>query len=284
MAAMLQDSKYEYMRPLNDFRNELMASQFDMENRELIGRTISDAGYIPVRPDVYSLAFRQSLLGYMLSMDANERDRAEQVEADIVTGRLENTAENRMMAEPMFELVSLSQLVAVDFHWSMHAYATHAFPAISLWYEINVLGRRYSIPTRTKAPKITIPTKRWFYVGKFDHDAPADGLRDYQAELWNKYRHPDRPASRKEVNGEKTVWFDEQDLLTVDAERACMFVTCEFEDLFIESHRLPGIDSARFWLNEEIVSLPKGHAARYQHIATWAVLRQPSGQAESVTF
>lgn len=268
MESMLREEKYRYMQPLNDLRNLLMATQFDMRKRELLGRTISPAGYIPVRPDVYSLHFRMDLLRYLLSMDAAERDRAEQMEADIITGKVPDSPENRRLANPMFEIVSLQQLAAIDFHWSMHAYAPHAFPALSIWYDINCLGRRVAVPKSIIAPQLTIPSKRWYHVGAFDAEVPVDGLRSYQMEMWNPYLHPERQLTHREVNGEKTVWFDEEDSLEVDAEKACMFITCEYgATMFMESAGVPAIESARFWLNEEIIKLPAGYAARYQHIA-----------------
>jgi DNA sulfur modification protein DndC len=268
MASMLLDSKYAYMQPLNDLRNLLMAAQFDFETRELIGRTVSKAGYLAVRPDVYSYNFRQELLWYLLSIDADERDRAEQMENDIATGILEDTPDNRMLSSPMFENVSLRQLALVDFQWSMHCFASSAFPALSIWHEVNVLGRRVKVPTRFKAPKIAIPTKRWFKVGNFDHDAlPSEGLRSYENELWNKHRFPDRMFTHREVNGERVVWFEEDDNLTIDAEEACAFITCTFPEMFLDVRAVPAIEGARWWLNEGIVKLPKGQAARYQEIA-----------------
>lgn len=267
MESMLKLSKYEFMQPLNQFRNLLMATQHNLDLREMIGRKISPAGYIPIQPDVYSYAFRRTMLGYLLSIDADERDRAETVEAQIVTGQIPDTPTNRMLASPMFEMVSLSQLALIDFHWGMHAYASRAFPALALWYDINVLGRRYRVPDTLPATKLGIPTRRWFYVGKFDHAVPTDGLRDYESELWNRYRHPTRPFANREINGAKTVWFDEEDSMSVDAEKACEFITCTFPSMMIESADRSALESTRFWLNEEIIKLPAGHAARYQHMA-----------------
>lgn len=268
MESMLKDDKYAYMRPLNNLRNFLVASHNDFETRDLIGRTVSEAGYIGIRPDVYSFGFRQQLLWYLLSIDADERDRAERMEAGIATGLVEDTPENRMLAAPMFENVSLQQLALVDFHWSLNCFASSAFPALSIWYEVNHLGRRVKVPTRFKAPKIAVPTKRWFSVGNFDHDKiPSEGLRSHSDELWNKHRFPDRIFTHRVVDGERTVWFDEDDNLTIDAAEACLFITCTFPAMFIDARSYPAIEGARWWLNQGMVKLPKGQAARYQEIA-----------------
>lgn len=267
MESMLSAEKYVFMRPLNDFRALLMATQFDIDTRELVGRTVSPAGFLPIGPDVYSFQFRRSMLQYLLSIDANERDRAEETEAAIITGSLADTKENRLMASPTFELVSLSQLALIDWHWSNHYEAAEAFPAVSIWYEVNILGRRFSIPKTTKAPKLSIPTRRWIKVGNFDHAAPSEGMRSVDAEMWNRYRHPERIFTHREIAGRKTSWFSEADQLSVDAEKACAFITCTYPTMSIECNHLPATESATFWLNEGIVSLPAGHAQRYQEIA-----------------
>ena len=267
MESMLAQPRWAFMRPLNDFRNLLMATQFDMATRELVGRSVSQAGYLPIGPDVYSFEFRKDLLKYLLSMEAIERERAEGMEAAIFTGRLPDTKENRLMAEPAFELVSLQQLTLIDFHWSNHYQADHAFPAISIWYDINVLGRRYPVPKLHKAPKLTIPTKRWLKVGNYDYAAPSEGLRSVGNEMWNPYLHPERIFNHREVEGKRTTWFDQTDQLSVDPEKACAFITCIYPTMVVESRHYSAADSATFWLNEEIVTLPVGHAHRYQEIA-----------------
>jgi DNA sulfur modification protein DndC len=267
MESMLHEPKWEFMRPLNDFRTLLMATQFDMATREYVGRTVSPAGFLPVGPDVYSYQFRRAMLRYLLSIDANERDRAEETEAAIATGRLADTKDNRLMASPTFELLSMQQLALIDWHWSNHHSATEAFPALAIWYEVNFLGRRYSVPKIDKAPKLTIPTRRWINVGKFDHAAPSEGMRSMDSEMWNRYRYPDRIFQNREVDGKKTVWFDETDQLSVDAEAACAFITCTYPTMAVECNRFPASESAAFWLNEGIITLPSGHAHRYQEIA-----------------
>jgi DNA sulfur modification protein DndC len=267
MESMLSADKYAFMRPLNDFRTLLMATQFDMDTREFVGRTLSPAGFLPVGPDVYSYQFRRSMLRYLLSIDANERDRAEETEAAIFNGSLADTKENRLMANSTFELVSLSQLALIDWHWSGHYEASQAFPAVSIWYEVNVLGRRFPIPKTAKAPKLTIPTRRWIRVDNFDHAAPSEGMRNVDGELWNRYRHPERVFTHREIAGRKTTWFSEADQLSVDAEKACAFITCTYRTMSIECNNLPASQSASFWLNEEIVRVPTGQAHRYQEIA-----------------
>jgi DNA sulfur modification protein DndC len=268
MESMLVDSRYSYMQPLNDFRNLLLAAQNDFDTREVLGRSVSEAEYIGIQPDVYSYSFRRQLLRYLLSINANERDRAEQMEADIAMGRVEDTPDNRMMSSPMFENVTMSQLAIVDWHWGMNYQAEHAFPALSIWYEVNILNRRALPPKRLTTPKLTLPTKRWFKVGNCDHAGiPSEGLRSAENELWNRHRHPERPFTYGMAGDEKTVWFEEDDVLSVDPVEACLFITCTFPQMVVEARQMAAIESTRWWLNEGIIKLPDGHAYRYQEIA-----------------
>ena len=161
------------------------------------------------------------------------------------------------------------QLVAIDFFLSMHHYAPHAFPALAVWHDVNVLGRRYPVPKLDGLPKTDIVLHGWYHVGQYDREAPSVGLRSFDAEQWNPYRHPGRPGRyARTTGGEQTVYFEEATQFEVDAEAACAFVTCTYDTAFmLDTQHRDAIDSAHFWLNEGIVKLPTGMAQRYQDMA-----------------
>lgn len=269
MESMIQEAEHAHLAGLNRFRNYLLATQWDMSKRELVGRKISAAGYTRVPPDVYSYQHRVDLLKYLLTLDVLEQERAEQHQANLAEGVIEDTESNRELCEVQFQFVTPQQIVAVDFFLSMHHYAPHAFPALSVWHDVYTLGRRYYVPVVETKPKVPIPLHGWYRVGKYDAEAPVDGLRDYLAEQWNRYLHPDRVSSYAvTTNGERVAYFEECDLMEVDAEEACAFVTCTFDTRFmLESQVYPAMYSARFWLNEGILKLPAGMAQRYQEMA-----------------
>ncbi len=270
LESMVREPEYAYMSGLNDFRNYLLATQWDLSRRELVGRSLSDNGYVRVQPDVLLYKERIHLLRYLLTLDALEVERAEQHDADLASGRIPDTPENRELCEIQFEMITPAQLVAIDFMLSMHHYAPHAFPAVSVWFEVHRLGRRYRVPQVEMFPKVPIPLHGWYKVGGFDAEAPTDGLRDYAAEQWNPYRHPERlSVYAQTTGGERTVYFEESDQLDVDASRACEFVTCSFDHTWyarVQGHA--AIESARFWLNETLLTLPVGASQRYQDMAT----------------
>jgi DNA sulfur modification protein DndC len=161
-------------------------------------------------------------------------------------------------------VITPAQLVAIDFMLSMHHYAPHAFPAISVWFEVHRLGRRYRVPQVEVFPKVPIPLHGWYRVGGFDAEAPTDGLRDQDAEQWNRYQHPDRAGwYARTSGGEQTVYFEEAAQFEVDAEAACAFVACTYDTAYmLKTQHHDAMDSARFWLNEGIVKLPTGMAQR----------------------
>ncbi len=269
MESLLESGpQYDYLRGLNEFRNFLVKTQWDMSRRELIGRTLSPVGYLPVRPDVYNLPMRQAMLRYLLTLDELERERAEALDAAIARGDVESTPYNERMRYPQFEMVTVPDIVLIDFYWSMHPYASSAFPALAIWFDVKTLGRRNRIPKLDAVSPIPIPAKRWFKVGAFDADAPTDGLRDYGAEMWNRYLHPERPLVNRMAGSERTVWFEEADQLEVDAGLASEFVeTYCGTAMAIESGFHCALESARFWLNHEVIKLPAGMAGRYQTMA-----------------
>ncbi|MBR8270514.1 phosphoadenosine phosphosulfate reductase family protein [Burkholderia cenocepacia] len=269
MESMVKEAGHRHLEGLNRFRNYLMAVQWDLGRRELVGRKLSDAGYLAVKPDVLSYLERARLLQYVLTLDALEVERAERHEGALAMGEIPDTPENRALCDVQFEMITPAQLVAIDFYLSMHHYAPHAFPALSVWFDVHRLGRRYHVPVVDPLPKIDIPHHGWFFVGAYDVEVPTDGLRDYAAEQWNRYLHPERPSRYARTrSGEQIVYFEESDQFEVDLEAACAFVTCSFDAGWsVKAQQHSGMESARFWLNEGILRLPAGMAGRYQEMA-----------------
>ncbi|MBU9589530.1 phosphoadenosine phosphosulfate reductase family protein [Burkholderia multivorans] len=269
MESMVKEPAHQHLEGLNRFRNYLVAVQWDLSRRELVGRKLSDAGYLAVKPDVLSYRERLRLLQYLLTLDVLEVERAEQHEGALAAGEIPDTPENRALSEVQFEMITPAQLVAIDFYLSMHHHAPHAFPALSVWFDVHRLGRRYHVPVLEPLSKVDIPHHGWFFVGAYDAEVPTDGLRDYGAEQWNRYLYPDRLGRyARTKTGEQIVYFEESDQFEVDSEAACAFVTCSFDAGWsVKAQQHAGMESARFWLNEGFVRLPGGMAGRYQEMA-----------------
>ena len=99
MEAMIASApeKHAHMSGVNLFRNYLINTRWDMGKRDWLGRTYSDAGYISVTATAYSAAMRRELLRYLLTLDVLEEERAEEHDARMYRGELEDTEYNQTL-------------------------------------------------------------------------------------------------------------------------------------------------------------------------------------------
>jgi len=170
MEAMIASApeKHAHMSGVNLFRNYLINTRWDMGKRDWLGRTYSDAGYISVTATAYSAAMRRELLRYLLTLDVLEEERAEEHDARMYRGELEDTEYNQTLRGVTFQFITPQQLVAIDFAWSLSYGFDHAFPALTEWYEIRVLGKRYPIPDI--APMDVDTADALLFVDDFDEE------------------------------------------------------------------------------------------------------------------
>ena len=155
MTSMINtDPQYHYMKGLNRLQRFLLASRYDWSRREQIGRTINEAGYIRIQPDVYSASMREELLRYALTIDAEEVEAAQRVG----------------LSRSRFEIIPLDTLIAIDAEWSktgMH----NGFHALKIWRDIMIKGKRYPVPEIETVERTPLPAPRYFYVGSnWDED------------------------------------------------------------------------------------------------------------------
>lgn len=274
MEAMIASApeKHAHMEAINRFRNYLINTRWDMGKRDWLGRTYSDAGYISVTATAYSAAMRRELLRYLLTLDVLEEERAEEHDARMYRGELEDTEYNQTLRGVTFQFITPQQLVAIDFAWSLSYGFDHAFPALTEWYEIRVLGKRYPIPDIAPVEKGTMPEIRWYRYEDWDGPAIEQGLEDPYLEATNKDRYPGRPAMRtikdRYVGKERRiVYYEEADEMDVDTADALLFVD-DFDEEFYElAKTLELTNSAKFYLNRGLVKLGRGKAADYDEMA-----------------
>lgn len=259
--------RYGHLSGLNRFRNYLEATRYDLSLREWRGRKISDAGYVAIFPNHYSPNMRRDLLRYLLTLDVEEEERAERDDARLFRGELERTALNESLAGPTFQFITPRQLLAIDFIWSLSPGFDHAFPALVEWYEIRELGKRYPVPEIPERRHDPLPPKLWFDTAFQIDEMP--GLQDELTVASNRERHPERPVGRTipGPNGDRqVVWYQESDELSIDPVSATLFVD-DLEDIYDSCRQFRPTDSARFYLNEGLVSIAKGRGAEYDAMA-----------------
>jgi len=273
MEAMIDsDTEYSYLEGVNKFRNLLIKTQYDLDKRDWLGRSLSPAGYVRVRPDNYSSEFRRQLLRYLMTLDVLEQERAENHFEDLVSGAIEDTPKNRCLAEVKFQFITPDLILAVDLAWSVQRDFYHAFPALREWHEIYDQGRRYRIPDLEHHEKVPIPEARWFHVGTFDHKWGVDGLRDIYGEAVNPIRKPNNVpymACKDPLSGRmrRIVTHETADELYIDPVEANIFVTCEFEGMYFDSLNRPASEGLIYLLDRGLIKLGKGQAAKYDLMA-----------------
>lgn len=133
-----EEGKFAWMKPLNDFRNYLLARHFDPSARCWLGRSVDEeTGKISITPNAYSPAFTQELLGIALTIQVEE----------IIAAR-------KAGIKPRFTLLTLKQVMAIDLLWGRYSYQK-PWTALRTYLAVYQKGKRYRIPDVASIPKYT---------------------------------------------------------------------------------------------------------------------------------
>lgn len=271
MASMISSAPetHGHLAGINRLRQFLLNTRWDMSRRENLGRSVSEAGYIGVAPSNYSAEMRLDLLRYLLTLDAEEEERAIEHDGARANGELPAAMSEaqEVLSGTTFQFITPRQLIAIDFAWSLSYGFPTAFPALKEWYDIKVLGKRYPIPDVAPVPKASVPPMVWYPLPEGKGPAYELGLTPF-----DRSESVGPVASRTIANrftGQpaKMVYFDETDELTIDAMEATLFVEAFDEERYMAASFYPGVDSARVYLDQGIVKLPKGKAATFDGLA-----------------
>lgn len=221
MENMLRQDRYAYMRGLNQLRNFLSATRWDMGRRSWLGRTIKD-GYIRIAPDAYSPAMMEELLRYALTIDIEEREAA-----------------RARGLRPRFQLVSIEQLIAIDAMWSLQAFH-RPFHALKIYDEIANKGQRYAVPEVATSRRPKEFPERYLWVGRDWEDGYAyayTGLRSAVHEM-AAVDSAGCMGNRTTSDGTEVLAINTEPMLSVDTESAFMLLDYELDRL-LERHDNP---------------------------------------------
>ncbi|MDD2466032.1 MAG: phosphoadenosine phosphosulfate reductase family protein [Desulfobulbus sp.] len=138
--------EYGYLKPIQELQAFLVATQYDLNRRFFIGRSITD-GYIAIGPDSYHPSMLEELFQICLTIDARERESA-----------------YTLGISPRFQLLDVQQIVAIDAIWSLQGYHV-PFHGLYLYKKIVIDGYRYETPKIDPEPAIKFPRPRYLYVG-----------------------------------------------------------------------------------------------------------------------
>tara|TARA_R110002051_G_scaffold318017_2_gene399815 strand:- start:772 stop:2616 length:1845 start_codon:yes stop_codon:yes gene_type:complete len=258
-----------HLANINRLRQFLLNTRWDMSRRENLGRKVSKAGHIGVAPTNYSATMRRDLLRYLLTIDVLEEERAIEHDGARANGELLETDSEaqQVLSGSTFQFITPRQLIAIDYAWSLSYGFPTAFPALREWHEIRVQGKRYPVPDVAPVAKQSVPPMVWYPLP--DGQGPAFELG---LEPFDRADSFGAVASRTISNlytgkPTKSVYFEESDELTIDAMEASLFVDAFDEERYLAAAFYPGVDSARVYLDQGIVKLPRGKAATYDALA-----------------
>lgn len=257
------DDRYKYAAGLNKLNVFIRNTRHDWSRRHWVGRTIR-GGYIAIQPDTYHPSMIRELFRYMLQLDFDEQVRAA-----------------RKGTSPMFNILPLEMIVAVDSMWSLNGIAK----PFSAWADYDAVynrGVRYDIPFVDPVPETQIPDARYLYVG---------GEWDESASEWTGMRDPYLeglletsacgPVVKENSRG-KTTW----DLLTdksftVDGESAAMIEMFELDRL-LEMHKsnwIPGglTYAYRWYIQYGAIQLSHSQVAEHDEILRRTAFKDRQG-------
>ncbi len=252
LEAMLEsDPKYAYLRPLNRLQRFLVDTQYDLDRRSWLGRTIQDDGYIAIAPDSYSPKMQRELLAYALTIDRDEARAA----------RLEGI-------KPRFQLVSLEQLIAIDCIWSIQGHQPRPFEAIHIWEAVYEKGMSFYPPEiDTSVSSKKIPGPRWLYIGNWedseDFDSTYTGTRNLMAEVVGATDFSGCIDNIQLKDGRIVQAMEVSNILEVDFDGASDFLQFEVLDgrvheRFLQEKRLP-TEAFRYYQMLGLISTSRKH-------------------------
>lgn len=260
------EARYGYMRPLNALREYIMASHFDLEGRRMwIGRSIID-GHIAIRPDTYSPSYCLELLRLVLTIDAREREAADQ-----------------LGIAPRFQIIGLRELVAIDAIWSLQGYAK-PHQAIREWVDVQQ-GVRHDIPANPRWHKqpSSMPEPRWYPVGD-DWDEGElyfSGLRDATAEMVSG--ESGCMGTRTLSSGVTVMDMEEGVEFDVDDEGVALVFALELDRLLevnVRSSANFGLTAGyRYWVQMGVLEMPTRQMGIHDEILRRTAFKERHGLA-----
>ncbi len=269
------DPRYRYMDGLQKLRQFLLDTQYDLSRRNWVGRTLTDEGYLKIIPDGYSPAMLRELLGYVLTLDAIEQDRA-----------------SKSGIAPRFKILSEEKLIAVDATWSLYGLSQRPFEAISLWNKVYHEGVRFLVPTIPPAPQCDIPDAKYIDVSDTWDEIrrePFSGIRSAIMEALEEKDCIGTKVLESTKKGPLTIMSVETDCeFSVHPEGALNALDYELETM-MEMHgneSYAGSSAYLYYLQLGVISIAKNQLRVQDHILRRTRLKERlgvSGDAEALS-
>lgn len=272
MENLLADTeRYGYLENLNRLRNYLVATFYDWNLRNNVGRTIYDR-FIKIQPDTYSAAMTEKLLTVAVSIDYAEHQRAERVAAALAAGQLDVTPLNLRMAQPQFRLVNAQQIIHIDYMWSLHHFSPYPYRALEIYRQVwdgELLDLLDAEKDMAPVPRTPQPKELWLDLKKTSWSLGGlhDGLSDPLSEM-TAFDDEGVLSTVKTKDGlRKLVAYTVDSEITVNAETASFIVWEEYDRLITSARHYTPAAAAIYYLRIGAVSIAKGKQALYHEMA-----------------
>lgn len=250
LTAMIESDseRFSYLAGVNKLRDFMYAIRWDMDRRDWLGRSFDiETGFYPLQPVYFSFDTRLELLRYMLTLDAQEREWANQFNSGIVR----------------FELINYQQLIEIDLAWGLYSASPHAFAALLEYHEIHNCGKRYEIGEIVTAPKLSIPAKRWIKlpasqdISKKGKRHNRDGLSDPELIEMARNAGIEIPTIKDLFTGHKKeiVPFTKSKVMEVPELDAAIFVEMFCSELSETCKQYDSSESVFYYITNGLVQL-----------------------------
>lgn len=239
----LNPERYPYLVPLLELRNFMADTQWDWSRRNFICRTISQEGRIKVGADQYSPQMVEDLLYYTLAA----QDLA-----------------NELGAPATVKAVSIRELIAIDFFWSLRAWHP-PFHALAIYLDHCAGNRRYAPKIERPMRPSPVPVIGEVQVGTDWDDNVSElfpsGLRH---PVWELFVDSCGPGLRANKAGKIFMDLEEGPELDVDVEGAMDFIEFIAEEKIAMYHKAETPDwtiGAMTYLQYGTVTLATGQSS-----------------------
>tara|TARA_R110001606_G_scaffold164565_1_gene308971 strand:- start:6590 stop:8344 length:1755 start_codon:yes stop_codon:yes gene_type:complete len=212
---------YGYMAPMLKFREFMINTLYDYNySRSMLGRQLKEGGYVKVGYNQYSIAYRQDLLRFMLTIDAQES---------------EAFYEQYGYEGCRFSMIGYKELLMIQYQWIREGGEKLAGEALRIWHDVHTHGKRYAIPETTYAEPKPLPKYRYYNINGYVKHHACTGLHEDNVNgLMTGRLH----RSAKIGNDVDLVPFEEGEKAEIDGESgmAWSFVEHWFPDAVAGGH------------------------------------------------
>lgn len=158
---------YGYMEPMLKLREFMKNTLYDYDySRSTLGRQLKEGGYVKVGYNQYSLAYRQDLLRFVLTIDAQEQEAFYDLKGHDGC---------------RFSLIGYSELMMIQYHWVREGGEILAGEAIRIWHEVHTEGKRFAIPDTEYAEPKPLPKYRYFNLNGLIKQHECTGMHEDNA-------------------------------------------------------------------------------------------------------